>query len=106
MIEGVVNNPICIIAGHWSINSKSRGNFVYTLAGEVPFALVQSYKCLLLVPFPGSSQLCPSLRWTRLLAHGVPIMDDQVFGLDTLLKEVWTLPGLENIFFTLVSQWV
>ena len=106
VIKGVVNNPIHIIAGCWSINSKSRGNFVYTLAGEVPFTLVQSYKHLLLVPFLGSSQLCPSLGWTRLLAHGVPIMDDQVFGLDALLKEVQTLLGLENIFFALVPWWV
>ena len=93
VIKGVVNNPICIIAGHWCVNSKSRGNFVYTLAGEIPFTLFQSYECLLLAPFPGSSQLCPSLGWTRLLAHGVPITDDQVFGPDALLKEVWTLLG-------------
>jgi hypothetical protein len=78
------------------------------LAGEVPFAKIQTYEKLLLAPFPGLSQLCPSLGWTRLLVHGVPVKDNQglVFGPKTLLKEVRTLLGLHNIYFTLPPRWV
>ena len=87
-VEKAVHRPICIIAGQWSVSSKSRGNFVYTLAREVPFTTIQSYESLLIAPFPGPSQLCPSLGWVRLLVHGVPTMDNSIRGPDSLLKEV------------------
>ena len=87
-VKKAVHRPICIIAGQWSVSSKSRGNFIYTLAGEAPFTTIQSYESLLVAPFPGPLQLCPSLGWVRLLAHRVPTMDDSVQGPDSLLKEV------------------
>ena len=78
VVEKAEHRPIHIIAGQWSVSSKSRGDFIYTLASEVPFATIQSYKSLLIAPFPGPSQLCPSLGWVRLLAHRVPTMDDSI----------------------------
>ena len=38
----------------------------------------QLYKRLLVAPFLGTTQLCPSLGWTRLLAHGIPTMAEDV----------------------------
>ena len=105
-VEKAVHRPICIIAGWWSVSSKSRGNFIYTLASEVPFTTIQSYESLLVAPFPGPSQLCPSLGWVRLLAHGVPTIDNSVRGPDSLLKEVRSLPGLRSMYFTLPPRWV
>ena len=87
-VENVVHKPICIIAGQWSVSSKSKGNFIYTLAGEVPFAIIQTYERILVAPFPGTTQLCPSLGWTRLLAHGIPTMAEDIRGPEALLKEV------------------
>ncbi len=100
-IEKVVSNPVRIIAGHWSSGPQSKGNYVYTLAGEIPFAKIQTYKHFFLAPFPGSLQLCPSLGWMKLPAHTVPLMKNQdaAFGPDALLKEVRMLPGLKDIFF-------
>jgi hypothetical protein len=106
--EKAVNRPIRIIAGWWSIGLWSKGNYVYTLAGEVPFAKIQSYEQFLLAPFPGLFQLCPSLGWMRLLAHGVPFTDNEgiAFSPEVLLKKVRMLPGLHDTHFALSPQWV
>ena len=52
-VEKAVHRPIPIIVGQWSISSKSIGNFIYTLAGKVPLATIQSYERLLIAPFLG-----------------------------------------------------
>ncbi|KAI0245245.1 hypothetical protein BJV78DRAFT_1288518 [Lactifluus subvellereus] len=59
-------------------------------------------------PFHGLGQLRPSLGWTRLLAHGVPIVDDDymAFGPDALLKEVRTMPGLKKVSFAMPPRWL
>ena len=105
-VENVVHKPICIIAGQWSVSSKSKGNFIYTLAGEVPFAIIQMYERLLVPPFLGTTQLCPSLGWTRLLAHSIPTMAEDIRGPEALLKEIQSLPGLANVYFALQPNWV
>jgi hypothetical protein len=107
-IERAVNQPIRITAGRWSIGPRSKGNYVYTLAGEVPFDKIQAYERFLLAPFPGSTQLCPSLGWTRLLAHGVPFTEngETIFGPEALLKETRSLPGLNSTHFALPPRWV
>jgi hypothetical protein len=48
------------------------------------------------------------LGWTRLLAHGVPIADndDIVFGPDALLMEVRTLLGLKKAYFAMPPRWL
>ncbi|KAI0277016.1 hypothetical protein BGY98DRAFT_1187474 [Russula aff. rugulosa BPL654] len=81
--------PIPLKSGRWSINPHSKGNFVYSFDGCIPFDNIMPYEHILLGPFQGSGQLRPSLGWTRLLAHGVPTRDtdDCFFGPDELLKE-------------------
>jgi hypothetical protein len=103
-----VSNPIPLKAGRWSIHPCSRGNFVFSFNGNIPFDLLSSYERILLAPFKGCGQLCPSLGWTRLLAHGVPALDegDCVFGPGTLLREVQSLPGLKKAFFTMPPRWL
>ena len=103
-----VARPIPLRAGQWSIHPRSKGNFVYSFDGNIPFDHVLSYEHILLAPFQGSGQLCPSLGWTCLLVHSVPVTDndDMVFGPDALLKEVRTLPGLKRAFFSMPPRWL
>ncbi|KAI0285881.1 hypothetical protein BGY98DRAFT_1092709 [Russula aff. rugulosa BPL654] len=103
-----VAKPIPLRAGRWSIQPRSKGNFVYSFNGHIPFDVISSYEHILLGPFQGSGQLCPSLGWTRLLAHGVPVMDndDTVFRPEALLAEVRSLPGLKKAFFAMPPRWL
>ncbi|KAI0247832.1 hypothetical protein BJV78DRAFT_1285260 [Lactifluus subvellereus] len=104
----VVAKPIPLRAGRWSIHPRSKGNFVYSFDGHIPFEIIASYEHILMEPFHGSGQLRPSLGWTRLLAHGVPIVDDDytAFGPDALLKEVRTMPGLKKVSFAMPPRWL
>jgi len=104
----VVTTPIPLQAGCWSIHPCSKGNFVFSFNGHVPFNIIESYEHILLAPFLRSGQLCPLLGWMRLLIHGVPISDndDLVFGPEALLMEVRTLPGLKKAFFAMPPRWL
>jgi hypothetical protein len=103
-----VANPILLKAGRWSVHPRSKGNFVYSFDGNIPFTHILSYEHLLLAPFHGSGQLCPSLGWTRFIVHGVPVMDNEnvVSGPDALLKEARTIPALRKIFFAMPPRWL
>ena len=59
-----VANPIPLRAGRWSVHPRSKGNFVFSFNGHIPFDIISSYEHLLLEPFQGTGQLCPSLGWT------------------------------------------
>ena len=103
-----LTDPIPLCAGCWSIQALSKGNFVYSFNGHIPFDIISSYKHILLEPFHGLGQLCPSLGWTRLLAHGVPFINDigNTFNTDELQQEVHTLLGLGEVFFTMAPRWL
>ena len=85
-----VARPLPITAGRWSTGTQSKGNFVFRMQGQIDFKFIQPFESFLTGPFLGGGQLCPNQGWTKLLAHGVPIMDndDRVFGLDDLQQEV------------------
>jgi hypothetical protein len=78
--------------------------------GRIPFDVISSYEHILLRPFRGTGQLCPSPPWTRLLVHGVPTWDGDsdstVFGPDALLSETPTLPGLKKAFLAMPPRWL
>ena len=57
-------NPIPLKDGRWSIQPCSKGNFIYSFNGHIPFDIISSYEHILLEPFHSSGQLCPSLGWT------------------------------------------
>jgi hypothetical protein len=107
-MDKVVSNPIPLRAGRWSISSRSKGNFVYSFDGCIPFNIISSYKHILLSPFLGSGQLRPSLGWTHLLAHGVPTGNERggVTDTDTLLEEARTMPGLNKAVFAMPPRWL
>jgi hypothetical protein len=104
-----VARPIPLKAGRWSIHPRSKGNFVYSFDGNVPFDLIATYEHILLSPFRGSGKLSPSMGWTRLLAHGVPVWDDNEwmnFGPEALLREVKAMPGLKKAHFAMPPRWL
>ena len=103
-----VANPIPLRAGRWSVQQRSKGNFVYSFDGHIPFNLLKSYERILLSPFHGTGKLSPSMGWTRLLAHGVPVYDDYYchFGPEALLKEVKAMPGLKKAHFAMPPRWL
>ena len=107
-IAKALSNPISLRVGRWSIHPHSKGNFVYSFNRHIPFDIIASYKHILLEPFHGSGQLCPSLGWMQLLAHGVPFMDNEgnAFGPGELLSEAHTLPGLRRAFFAMAPRWL
>jgi hypothetical protein len=61
------------------------------------------YEHILLTLFHGTGKLSPSMGWTHLLAHRVPVFDKNWFasGPDALLKEVKTMPGLKKAHFAM-----
>jgi hypothetical protein len=104
-----VAKPVPLKAGRWSIHPRSKGNFVYSFDGNVPFDLISTYEHILLSPFRGSGKLSPSMGWTRLLAHGVPVWDDNGwtnFGPEALLEGVKAMPGLKRAHFAMPPRWL
>ncbi|KAH9993133.1 hypothetical protein BJV74DRAFT_795654 [Russula compacta] len=107
-IAKALANPIPLRAGRWSIQPHSKGNFMYSFNGHIPFNIILSYKWILLDPFHGTGQLCPSLGWMQLLTHRVPFTNDEgtAFNMEDLQAEVWSLPGLRKVFFAMAPRWL
>jgi len=106
-MSNAVAKPIPLRAGRWSAHPRSKGNFVYSFDGNVPFDLIKSYERILLAPFHNTGKLSPSMGWTRLLAHGVPVGEyGRPTGSEALLKEVQTMPGLKKAHFAMAPRWL
>jgi hypothetical protein len=103
-----VAKPLPIVSGRWSSGARSKGNFVFTMRGQVDFAFVQTFEHFLVGPFPGGGQLCPNQGWTKLLAHGVPVADNDgtVFGPEDLEQEVRAMEGLRKVYFSSPPRWM
>ena len=71
-----VAKPLPITIGRWSSGARSKGNFIFTMQGHIDFRFIQAFESFLTNPFPGGEQLCPNQGWTKLLAHGVPVTDN------------------------------
>ena len=102
-------NPIRLRAGRWSINPRSRGNFVYSFDGNIPFDIIKSYEHILLAPLGNVGELCPSMGWTRFLTNGVPVWEEDgltPFSTEALLEEVRALPGLKKVYFAMQPRWL
>jgi hypothetical protein len=83
-IARAVAKPLPIISGRWSFGTRSQGNFVFTMCGQIDFSTIQKFERFLTGPFLGSSQLCPNQGWTKLIVHGVPVLENNnnIFGPD------------------------
>ena len=104
----VVAKPLPIIASRWSSGAHSQGNFVFTMRGNIDFTTIQKFEHFLTKPFLSGCQLCPNQGWTKLLAHSIPVFNnkDTASGPDDLLDEVWTMTGLQEVYFSSPPHWV
>ena len=104
----ITANPIRLRAGRWSISPRSKGNFVFSFDGNIPFDIIKSYEHILLSPLGDAGVLCPSMGWTRFLANGVPVYDEEDLPFDpgALLEEVRSLPGMKKVFFAMHPRWL
>src|SRR6266436_7833582 len=48
-----VAKPLPVISGRWSSGVRSKGNFVFTMWGQVDFVFIQTFEHFLTGPFPG-----------------------------------------------------
>src|SRR6266567_884284 len=105
-MANTVSNPIPLQVGHWSSQAYSKGNFVYSFDGNIPFDLIKSYKHILLMPFYGIGK--PLMGWICLLAHGIPVFNKywSTFRLEELLKEARSMLGLKKAHFAMPPQWL
>ena len=103
-----VAKPLPIIVGRWSSGTCSQGNFVFTMRGNIDFTTIQKFEHFLTKPFPGGCQLCPNQGWTKLLAHGILVLnnEDTALGPDNLLDEVQMMTGLQEVYFSSPPHWV
>jgi hypothetical protein len=90
------------------MHPRSKGNFVYSFDGNIPFDLIMTFEGILLSPFKGTGQLSPSMGWTRLLVHGVPVWDEngEFFSPEEILEEVKAMPGLKKAHFAMTPRWL
>ncbi|KAH9027547.1 hypothetical protein EDB85DRAFT_1892939 [Lactarius pseudohatsudake] len=105
-VERQCRNPIKILSGRWSTTYQKTGNFVYTLAGDVPIPVMVSYKKWLCGPFP-DSQIAPTAGWTWAHLRGVPTMDEDnaIFDGEELLKEVQSNTMFAGAILTATPKW-
>lgn len=103
-----VAKPISLKAGQWCIHPCSKGNFVFSFDGCIPFDAIQPYAWLLLALFFEIDQLCPSMGWTCFTVHEVPVWleDCNIFGPHALLQETKLLLGLKKAVFAMESRWL
>ena len=107
-MHNAVANPISLHAGRWSAHLHSKENFIYSFDGNISFDIIKLYEHMLLAPFHGIGKLSPSMGWTRLLAHGVPVFDESGVpnGPEELLKKVKLMPGLKKAHFAMPPRWL
>jgi hypothetical protein len=94
-----------LLSGRWATHSH---NYVYTFAGDIPFARITQIAHILLQPFPGGI-LAPCSGWSRVIFHGTPVSDpdnDAMYTNERLMEEVVRNPICTKLQFILPPAWV
>ncbi len=104
-VERIAKNSITILHGRWSINPKSH-NFVYTIAGNVPYTNIYPFRNALIGPLL-TGDLVPNQGWTYAQLRNVPTSDADgvVFPPDVLLSEVRRNAAFSNVIFCTTPHW-
>jgi hypothetical protein len=98
-------SPIPLLSGRWATHSH---NYVYTFAGDIPFARITQIAHILLQPFPGGL-LAPCSGWSRVIFHGTPVSDpdsDAMYTKEQLMEELVRNPICSRLHFILPPSWV
>jgi hypothetical protein len=94
-----------LLSGRWATHSH---NYVYTFAGDIPFARITQVAHILLQPFPGGI-LAPCSGWSRVIFHGTPVSDpdsDAMYTNEQLMEELVRNPICSKLQFILPPSWV
>ena len=98
-------STVPLLSGRWATHSH---NYVYTFAGDIPFARITQVAHILLQPFPGGI-LAPCSGWSRVIFHGTPVSDpdsDAMYTKEQLMKELVRNPICSKLQFILPPSWV
>ena len=94
-----------LLSGRWATHTH---NYVYTFAGDIPFARITQVSHILLQPFPGGI-LAPCSGWSRVIFHGTPVSDpdsDAMYTDEQLMEELVRNPICSRLQFILPPSWV
>jgi hypothetical protein len=94
-----------LLSGRWATHTH---NYVYTFAGDIPFARITQVAHILLQPFPGGI-LAPCSGWSRVIFHGTPVSDpdsDAMYTDEQLMEELVRNPICSRLQFILPPSWV
>jgi hypothetical protein len=94
-----------LLSGRWATHTH---NYVYTFAGDIPFARITQVAHILLQPFPGGI-LAPCSGWSRVIFHGTPVSDpdsDAMYTKEQLMDELARNPICSKLQFILPPSWV
>ena len=94
-----------LLSGRWATHTH---NYVYTFAGDIPFARITQIAHILLQPFPGGI-LAPCSGWSRVIFHGTPVSDpdsDAMYTDEQLMEELVRNPICSRLQFILPPTWV
>ena len=94
-----------LLSGRWATHTH---NYVYTFAGDIPFARITQVAHILLQPFPGGI-LAPCSGWSRVIFHGTPVSDpdsDAMYTNEQLMQELVRNPICSKLQFILPPSWV
>jgi hypothetical protein len=105
-IAAQTKDPLHLLGGHWSVNCTTTGNFVYTIAGDVPPHIIMTFSKWLCAPFP-KAHLIPKTGWAWAQLHGVPVYNDTgvIWAPDDLFVEVRANPIFDNVTFCMPPRW-
>ncbi len=104
-IERISQNNITLLHGRWSINPSSH-NFVYTIAGDVPYHTIYSFRNALIGPLL-KGDLVPNKGWTFAQLRNVITSDADgvIFSPDTLLSELRRNAAFSDVIFCTAPHW-
>jgi hypothetical protein len=94
-----------LLSGRWATHTH---NYVYTFAGDIPFARINQVAHILLQPFPGGI-LAPCSGWSRVIFHGTPVSDpdsDAMYTDDQLMEELVRNPICSRLQLILPPSWI
>ena len=94
-----------LLSGRWATHTH---NYVYTFAGDIPFARITQVAHILLQPFPGGI-LAPCSGWSRVIFHGTPVSDpdcDAMYTDEQLMEELVRNPICSRLQFILPPSWI
>jgi hypothetical protein len=112
-VEKAAANPIKVLMGHQAhpqINKKTgqpiyTGNFVYTIAGEIPFERVQAFGKALCEPLL-TGRLMPVNGWRWIQIRGVPNKDatSTIYNTDQLNAKLRNNASFANVTICIAAH--